>query len=401
MAARAKQYKDVIELMERGVSDSVFPGAVCLAGSSKDIFFHRAFGSRGSVPDKEPPPEPMTVDTVFDVASLTNIVATTTGIMKLLESQMLRLEDRVARFVQGFGVHGKSSITVEHLLSHTSGLAAWAPYFEELLRQNAGSRMGILTSRGAREFICNSIHRSHLKHEPGTKQLYSDLGFILLGEIIGTLTGATLDKAVQKIVCKPLDLKSTSYIDLSMIRRRGIHPVTEMIAPTEACSWRKRTLCGEVHDDNAWAMGGVAGHSGLFITAHDLYLFAREMILAYQGQSDFVSQDTVRRFWRSELFSESAGWRLGWEIPSKENALIESKIGSGAVGHCGFTGCSLWIEPDQDVIIILMSNRIHPNRSNRRIRTFRPELHDLALGPTAELSRSGSTGTTGRALESN
>jgi len=381
--ADAHVFNEVTAIMERGVEDGIFPGAVLLVGVEGQVALHRSFGKRFTTSGRNGPhfegPAEMQPDTVFDIAALTNIVVTTTLIMKLVEAQQLRLEDRVSRYLAGFGVHGKSAITVGHLLAHAAGLPAWIPFFEELVRQNAGARMGILTSRGARQFVFNTINRAPLKHEPGTRQLYSDPGFMLLGHLIEELTGVPLDRAAQRLIFQPLGMKSTSYIDLSMIKRRGIHPVTDLIAPTEECSWRKRVLCGEVHDDNAWAMGGIAGHSGVFSTAADLHRFAVEMLKAWQGHSSFLDAATVRSFWQGLAEPLDGSWRYGWDSPGEENEMRESGLSAEAVGESGFTGCSLWLEPARGIDIILMSNRVHPSRNNRKIRAFRPTLHAAVM----------------------
>ncbi len=375
-------FDSVVNLMEEGVAEEIFPGAVILVAKRGEVLLQRAFGNKSVQQKNQEAPLVMSVDTVFDIASLTAVLATTTLMMKLVEGQKIKLEDRVARYIQSFGVFGKSAITIEHLLIHASGLPAWLPFFEDLAKANAGARLGILTSRGARDYVFNAINRLPLKHEPGSRQTYSDIDFIILGELIEGLTGLSIDRAVYRYILQPLSIKSTSYIDLSMIKRRGIHPVTDMIAPTEECPWRGRVLCGEVHDDNAWAMGGIAGHSGLFSTAFDLHQIARELILAYHGDSQFLSRETVRKFWSVPSETMSPHFRYGWESPSKENGMIDmidSKLSQNGVGHCGFTGCSLWIEPELGIEIILMTNRVNPSRSNKRIVNFRPKLHDAVL----------------------
>jgi CubicO group peptidase (beta-lactamase class C family) len=239
--------------------------------------------------------------------------------------------------------------------------------------------MGILTSKGARDYVFNAINRGALKYPVGTRQVYSDVGFMLLGHVIEELTGLGLDRAAQRHIFQPFGLKSTSYVDLSMIKRRGIHPVTDLIAPTEECPWRKRTLCGEVSDDNAWAMGGIAGHSGVFSTASDLHRFATRMIDAYRGESDLLARATVSTFWGGLAEPLDGSWKFGWDSPSKENLLADTGLSAQAVGECGFTGCSLWLEPERGIDIVLMSNRVHPTRSNKKIRTFRPTLHSAVL----------------------
>lgn len=372
-------FAKVTELLQQGAADGVYPGADLLVGRGGDVVYRAQVGQKWAKPPEDMPNQ-MTRDTVFDLAGLSSVVITTTLLMKFVELGKLRLEDRFSRFVQGFGVAGKSAITIEHLLSHASGMPAWIPFYEELVRANSADRIGILTSRGARDYIYNSLNRVQVKFNPGSKQLYSDLGFILLGEIIESLTGVGLDKAAHKYILQPIGMKSSSFIELAMIKRRGIHPVKDRIAPTEECPWRRRVLCGEVHDDNAWAMGGIAGHSGLFSTASDLHLFATEILKAFRGQSEFLRRDTVMRFFAGpQSFEADGGYRLGWESPNRENNMSESKLSELAVGHCGFTGCSLWLEPTLGVDIILLTNRIHPSRSNKQIRNFRPQLHDAIL----------------------
>jgi CubicO group peptidase (beta-lactamase class C family) len=163
------------------------------------------------------------------------------------------------------------------------------------------------------------------------------------------------------------------------MKRRGLAPVTDMIAPTAECPWRERILCGEVHDDNAWAMGGVAGHAGLFSTARDVHAFATEMIDCYHGRGGLVSQDTVRKFWTLDNSIEGSSWALGWDTPSPEHSSSGRYFSRNSVGHLGFTGCSLWIDPDRELDVVLLSNRVHPNPENNLIREFRPLIHDLVM----------------------
>lgn len=371
--------EEIDALMTGAVEGEVFPGAVLLVGHRGEILLERAYGQKvykdSTFAAEIEQALAMRSDTVFDVAGLTNILVTTTLIMKLVEWKQVSLSDRISRYLQGFGVHGKAPITIAHLLSHSAGLAPWAPFYEDLVRENAGERMGILTSKGARTYVFNAINRSALKYPPGTRQVYSDIGFMVLGHLIEELTGLGLDRAAQRHIFQPLGLKSTSYIDLSMIKRRGIHPVTDLIAPTEECPWRKRTLCGEVSDDNAWAMGGIAGHSGVFTNARDLHRFSVEMIAAARGDSGFLKRDTVLTFWGGLAEPLGGSWKFGWDSPSEENLLVETGLSSRAVGECGFTGCSMWIEPERAIDIVLMTNRTHPTRSNKKIRNFRPALH--------------------------
>ncbi|NLF26187.1 MAG: beta-lactamase family protein [Deltaproteobacteria bacterium] len=379
LLVKADAFAEVSAFLQRGVEEGVFPGCVLLVGKDGIEVFKQSYGVRATKFDTEDRPLEMTPDTVFDAASLTGVMATTTLVMRLVESGHLSLKDHVSRYIQGFGVYDKSGITVGHLLSHSSGLAHWHPYFEELLKVNTGERMGVLTSRGARDYVYNAVNRSSIKSKPGIQQTYSDLGLIVLGHMVEILTGLTLDRAAQRYVFQPLGMKNTSFIDLTLIRRRGIHPVRDLIAPTEECPWRRRVLCGEVHDDNAWAMGGIAGHSGVFTTVADLHLFAAEMLKAYRGRSNFLKAETLAEFWAETELTAEGGWRFGWESPSSENGLATCGLSASAVGHNGFTGCSLWIEPQKGIDIVFMSNRVHPSRANKKIRVLRPKLFEMVL----------------------
>ncbi len=353
-----------------------FPGAVLLVGQGGEIVFHEAVGCRSIIPQISP----MSKDTVFDVASLTKVIVTTTLVMKLFESGLLDIESRLSRILQTFATHGKEQMTVRHLLSHTSGYPATVPFYKEISRIDRGERQGIMFSRGAVEFVYNEIFRFKLENVPGKVAKYSDLGFILLQNVLEVLTaGKPLEKQAQDQIFQPLKLASTGFIDLSKVKRRGIEPVHEMIAPTALCPWRDKIIHGEVHDDNAWAMGGIAGHAGLFSTAEDIHRFAHQMIESYKGRGSLFSKETVHKFWTVDGTVKESSWGLGWDTPSKDNSSSGTYFSPRAVGHLGFTGCSLWIDPEREVDVILLSNRIHPSPENNAIKEFRPAIHNLVM----------------------
>ncbi len=368
-------FEDVRSLLTHAAETGVFPGAVLVVARGGEVVAEMVAGQRALKGRSMNDLAPMFRGMVFDVAGLTGSLVTTTILMRLVDEGRVRLGDRVGRYLEGFGVLGKSGVTVEHLLSHTSGLPHWHPFYEELLREHGGARVGILTSRGARDFVVNRIQRMPLSYESGTRCVYSDLGLIILGQIIETVTGLPLDKAAQRFVFGPLGLRSSSFIDLLMLRCRGLEAVSECIAPTEECAWRGRILCGEVHDDNAWAMGGIAGHSGLFSTAGDVHVLSSELLRAWHGRSSFVSSEVVRQFWATRPELGESRWRLGWDAPSAENGMHNAGLSASSIGMCGVTGCSLWIDPESATHVVLLSNRVHPHRANKRIVPFRAELH--------------------------
>ncbi len=353
----------------------VFPGAELLVSHGGHVVFHRAVGCRSLQPDRTRLEPGM----VFDVASLTKVLVTVTLCMRLVEEDLLNLDWRLSRIFQTFGTHGKETMTVRHLLTHMSGYAATHPYYKYIAKADTTAKTGVMTSRSAAEMIYNEIFRSKLENMPGKVTRYSDIGFILLGHAIETITGQSLDKLAVKHVLRPLELQSTGYIDLSSIKRKGLQPILENIVPTARCPWRGRILCGEVHDDNAWAMGGIAPHAGIFSTAEDVHKFAAEMLKCFLGRSMFVEPEVLRKFWTRAGDDPNSSWALGWDTPSPEGSSAGRYFSSSSVGHLAFTGCSLWIDPEKEVIVVLLSNRIHPSPDNNAIREFRPVVHDLVM----------------------
>ena len=366
--------------MEDAVAGGVFPGAVLLVNKQGQVVYHRAFGNRSL----EPEVTPLHEDTIFDLSSLTKPLATTTAFLMLVRERKLHVDDRVTRLFHNFGVHGKTHITFRHLLAHTSGLPGWRPYFKELIKVERGGRVNFLCSHGAKQHVYEMIHREKPERDPGKAVVYSDLGFMLLGEAIEEVSGMSLDRFCHDRIFKPLGLRSTSFVDLSLVRTRRLVPVTEMIAPTERCEWRKKVLCGEVHDDNAFAMGGVAGHSGLFASIADVNALVSTLRDAYHGKNSFLPHDLMREVFARDSSVPGSTRTLGWDTPSSTGSSAGTRFSENTVGHLGFTGTSVWLDLDRDVHVILLSNRVHPNRNNEKIKDFRPVIHDLAMEAIAD-----------------
>jgi CubicO group peptidase (beta-lactamase class C family) len=361
--------------LDEAAARGVFPGGVLLVNVGGQVVFHRATGLRALEPERSP----MREDTIFDLASLTKPLATAVAMMVMVKERKIQLDDRVTRFFHNFGVHGKTHVTFRHLLAHTSGLPAWRPFWKDILRIEREGRINFTGSRGAKEFVYEAIQREKPEAAAGARTVYSDLGFMLLGAVIEEVSGMSLDRYCYDRVYKPLGLRSTSYVDLSLLRTRRLEPIAEMIAPTERCPWRKRVLCGEVHDDNAYAMGGVVGHAGLFSSAHDVDRLATTLRECYEGQNVFLPATIVREFWRRDDTIGSSTWALGWDTPAAAASTAGSELSRHAVGHVGFTGTSLWIDLDRSLHVILLTNRVHPSRDNDKIREFRPLIHDLVV----------------------
>jgi CubicO group peptidase (beta-lactamase class C family) len=304
--------------------------------------------------------------------------------MLLVRDGKLKLDERVTRFFHNFGVYAKSHVTFRHLLAHCSGLAAWRPYYQQIAEVEKGGKINFMASRGAKEFVYDAIHRERLESQPGTKTLYSDLNFILLGEVVEQVSGAALSRFCRDKIFRPLGLRATDFIDISQNRTRRLEPVREMFAPTSYCPLRKRWLIGEVDDENAYAMGGVAGHAGLFAPVEQVDRIAHELLRCYRGKSDFISQPILREFWSRDKAVTGSTWALGWDTPSQELSSSGRHFSPGAVGHLGFTGTSIWIEPEREIAVSLLTNRVHPRRDNQGIRDLRPQIHDLVMDALGE-----------------
>jgi len=362
-------FDGVAHVLDQAVRDGVVPGAVILVARGDEVVYHAAFGARSLVPHRTP----LDVDVVYDLSSLTKPLVTTTLLLHLVRERKVRFDDRLSRFLQNFGVYGKSPITIRHLLAHCSGLAAWRPFAEATASPTGLAALG---SGGRRAAVYERIHRERLEYEPGTRAIYSDLGFILLGELIELFTHSRLDRAFANRVARPLGLHDVGFIDVSALQARRVVPVHERIAPTEYEPSLGRVLCGEVHDDNARAMGGVAGHAGLFATAADVHRIVARLRAAWRGDDDWLPQDVLREAWRRDGQVPESTWALGWDTPTAGASSGGQRISPTAVGHLGFTGTSIWIDLERDAHVILLSNRVHPSRDNEGIRELRPRVHD-------------------------
>ncbi len=374
-ASSAVNWSGVEQAFNDAVERGVMPGATVVVRRGAEIVFEGCFGARQIVPQRHP----MRLETVFDLSSLTKVLATSVAVMMLVREGKLKLDDRVTRFFHNFGVHGKTHITFRHLLGHYSGLAAWRPYYEQIAGSERGGRINFLASRGAKEFVYEQIHREKPEARPGTRAIYSDLNFMLLGEVVEQIAGVELNRFCRDRIFRPLGLRATDFVDMSLIRTRRLEPVPEMFAATEVCPSRKRLLIGEVHDENAYAMGGVAGHAGLFAPVGEVDKIAAELIACYHGRSELVPRQIVGEFWKRAGAVEGSSWALGWDTPAQGHSAAGSHFSPAAVGHLGFTGTSIWLEPEREIAVTILTNRVHPRRDNEAIREFRPLIHDRIM----------------------
>ena len=368
-------FHPVNSAFQDAVAQGVFPGAVVLVSKDGEIVFEQAFGSRSLIPEKTP----LKPNTIFDLASLTKPLATTVAIMILVREKKIRLDDQITRFIPMFGVFGKSTATFRQMLNHSSGLPAWKPFHEEIVKMEKAGRINFVASRAAKSYVYEQIHREKPLSAPGAQCLYSDLGFMILGESVEVLSSATIERFCQDRIFKPLGLRSTAFVDLTQLRTRRLQPVEDMIAPTENCPWRKKILCGEVHDDNAYAMGGVAGHAGLFSSARDIHALLACLNRCLHGKDDFLPKALLEEFLAKDEKVPNSTCALGWDTPSPDKSASGANFSPRSVGHLGFTGTSIWWDIEKNCHIILLSNRVHPTRKNEKIKDFRPHVHDLIM----------------------
>lgn len=342
----------------RSQVDSAFPGAVLAVGRHDTILLLTSVG-RYAVDDKRL----VTAQTIYDLASLTKVIGLTTAVMLLVDSGKLELDAPVQRYVPAFQGPGKERVTIRHLLTHSSGLPAWRRLYAE---------------SSSRDEALALVDTTALLRQPGDTFVYSDLGAIALTQAVEAVAGQRIDAFLESRLFGPLGMASTRYLPPETWRAR--------ITPTEHdTAFRHRVLQGEVHDENAGRLGGVSGHAGLFSTAPDLARFAQWLLDSRippgrpaGGPGPFLPHDLVVEFTRRQGIPAGSSRALGWDTPS-ENSSAGTKLGSHAFGHTGFTGTSIWIDPDRDLFIILLSNRVNPTRANTKILQVRRRVADLVV----------------------
>jgi CubicO group peptidase (beta-lactamase class C family) len=349
--------------MVDAVANAVFPGGVLLVDVAGKIVFFDAYGSAAS----DPLAEPMTPDTVFDLASLTKPLVTAALTLSLAAERRLSIDDSVGRYLPAWAGGAKARATLRHLLTHTAGLPDWRPLFQSL------DPLLVAAPDGKRRIVA-TVAQEALQSEPGAESRYSDLGFILLGAIAEQIGGRPLDELASERLFTPLGLSSVGYLPVG--DRGGREWLTgRRVAATERCSWRGRVLRGEVHDENAYAMGGVSGHAGLFGNALGVWGLVRAWREAALGRSALWPADLTTRFLTRQADLGQGSWALGWTVPTPPSTSGRF-FSPRAYGHLGFTGTSVWVDPDRELTVILLTNRVHPTRDNQGIAAFRPAIHD-------------------------
>ena len=374
---------DVIQAaMNQAVRDGVFPGAVLAVRLSGKI---RCLAVSGRL-SSDPTSGPVQVSTINDLASLTKPLVTETSVLLLIHARQLPLDVPVKNILTDLEGAPIGLVSLRDLLTHSAGLPGWRPFYERL------EAKGMVPDRTKpavlRQGVLQLIRDEPLIYGRGEKSLYSDLGFMLLGLIVERVRGSFLDQSFHEIVAKPLQARPLLFRPTAAASSQPITPRVDRgtIAPTEWDDRRGRLLHGEVHDENAAAMGGVAGHAGLFGTAEAVLAVSGAWVDAYHGRCSILDGGLVREFTRRQSHVPKSSWALGWDTPTAPSS-SGSYLSPESFGHLGYTGTSLWIDPKQELEVVLLSNRVHLSRTNETIRAFRPMIHDLVFQEFVSLSR--------------
>ncbi len=360
-------FSSVDKIIEDGIRSQGYPSAVLVVGNSKGILYQNAYG-RLTYDESS---EAATMRTIYDLASVTKVIAATAAIMKLYDEGKVDLNAPVYQYIPEFNNNGKSDITVFNLLVHNSGLTAWTPFYQD-------------PNMDSPQKVKNAIYNCTKEYETGSRTLYSDYNAFLLGEIVERVSGSKLDKFCRDNIFSRLNMVDTDYLI----------PMSEdyRIAPTENDTyWRNQLLKGYVHDELAAILEGVSGNAGLFSTGPDLFKFMQMMLnngrfTDERKMSPLPMQDTMFSSSTVELFTArvtglgySNTRALGWDTKpeaTKYPPPCGTKFSANCFGHTGYTGTCVWADREKDLIVIFLTNRVYPNRSSEEVRAVRPKIHD-------------------------
>lgn len=356
--------KQVDLLMAHAVREQVFPGGVLLVSEKGRTIFHNAYGTANMHSGS-----PVTTRTVFDLASLTKPLATTPAVMKLMNEKKLDVSDVLGRHLPASQGTPLEKTSIRQLLNHTSGLPDYRPFYKDIIGLPATQRRNALKKR---------VLSEPLVHAPGTETVYSDLGFMILGWVVESVSGQRLHSFLERSVYGPAGFDNLFFIALH--GPDGASDFSDItFAATEECPWRGKMIEGAVHDDNAWAAGGVEGHAGLFGTAEAVHTLLSDLLATYHGQpgTGMFNRETLRLFLKRPDTGHARV--MGFDVPESRGSSSGSCFSTDTVGHLGFTGTSFWMDLQRSITVILLTNRIHPSRENEKIKAFRPKLHDAVM----------------------
>lgn len=388
----------VHQALRAGIEDETFPGGAAAVFHRGKLVHLSATGEAQSVPERVK----LMSDAVFDLASLTKVLSTTPALAVLVGRKQLRLDDPVVRYWPEFGRAGKRAVTVRQLLAHCSGLPAWKPFFLDVMVDPGGKplfrdpppdfKARLAACRRGRQMLLDAVCATKLERPPGTAAVYSDLGFIALGRVIELVASAPLDRFVAKEIFSELGLASLSYRPLDekarkapllvatgVVRPREPAPGQEGVVPSPAPDAAPKVRLGEVDDDNAFAMGGVSGHAGLFGDVREVSAFGNTVLEELHGASRLAPAETWKAFCQQDR-TKGSSRALGFDTPSGDKPAAGAEMAaSRTIGHTGFTGTSLWMDLERELVVALLTNRVHPSRANVRITAFRPTFHDAVV----------------------
>jgi len=367
--------------IDKAIAKAELPGAVVLARMPREGEVIEHVSVRGYALLR-PERLPMARETIFDLASLTKPIATTTAILWLVHDGAVGLDDPVSKYLPLFSERDKDGVTLRHLLTHSSGLKPWRAFHELLLEKERKTGERLMGTPAAREFVIDRVLRSGLVHESGAAAVYGDLDFIALGAVVEAVAHCGLDAFCHERIFAPLGMRDTFFAPLTDGARLA-ESARRRVAATENCPWRERVLWGEVHDPNAWAMGGVAGHAGLFSSADDVMRFAQVILDVWHARSDALPRDLLRRFTERQELPPGSDWALGWDTPTQAASSSGRHFSPRSIGHLGFTGTSLWIDLEREAVVVMLTNRVHQVAKKSRF-DLRPIVHDLILEAFAE-----------------
>ncbi len=349
----------ILREIENAISQGIFPGAVLLYAKNQKILIHESYGVADIFKKRE-----MEKDSIFDLASLTKPLATTLAISKLIETDQVFLDQKIGSILKEFKTSSKADITIDMLLRHTSGFPAHKEYFKKIIK----------AKENPRELLRDLLVGEVLENKIGKCQVYSDLGFMVLSWIIEEISCQRLDQFVSKQIYSPLEIDDLFFLQ-TYPKKEKFTPYVQKIVATQQCPWRNKVLVGEVDDDNAWAAGGIEGHAGLFGNAGSIYKLCSEILNALLNKPTRVlKSDIIKSFVSRKNQQDMVA---GFDTPAKVNSSSGKYFSKSSIGHLGFTGTSFWIDPETEAIIIFLTNRVHPLRSNEGIKKFRPKIHDL------------------------
>lgn len=349
----------VHDLMQQGLRENVFPGAVLLVGKGDARLYFEAYGKANLFSN-----QPMTRETVFDLASLTKPLATTLAVARLADQGRICLDQPVGKWLPALAGSDKAAITIRQLLCHQGGFPAHRLFYMTLKS---------LLPRERKAAVLDLLTHTPLEYQPGEKTLYSDLGFMLLCRLVEVVGGCPMSHFLKEGVYGPMGLDDLFFVDLTSSQRPR-----RPYAATELCPVRNRLLVGEVHDDNAWFAGGIDGHAGLFGTAEAVFQLLRFLVADLRGRS---SASIFTEQILSDIFHgvRENPLPLGFDRPSAKNSSAGRYFSANTVGHLGFTGVSFWMDLEKEICIVLFTNRVHPFRWNTRLGQFRPHIHDRIM----------------------